>query len=118
MAMPCRDCGSTRARVTVTERHGHDTWRYCRCLDCGFHYKTIESYVTQKRGAKPGTPAHLNQRQRGTNNPRAVLTEADVLRLKQLAKANVTYAAIAREFGIHKDTVYRIVKGKRWSHLP
>jgi transposase-like protein len=118
MAMPCRSCGSTHTRVTATERHGPDAWRYCRCLDCGSHYKTIESYAIQKRGAKPGTPAHPNQRKRGGDNPSAVLTEADVLRLKQLAKANVTYAAIAEEFGIHKDTVYRIVKRKRWSHLP
>ena len=118
MAMPCHACGSLNTRVTATERRGRDAWRYCRCLDCDARYKTVETYAVPKRGARPGTPAHPNQRHPGTTNPGAVLTPEDVQRLRRLASEHVTYAVLAQQFGIHKDTVYRIVRRKLWAHLP
>jgi DNA invertase Pin-like site-specific DNA recombinase len=36
--------------------------------------------------------------------------------IRRLAVDN-TYAVIAKRYGIHKDTVYRIVNRKLWGHL-
>ena len=115
--MKCRQCNSTNTRVTVTEHHGKETWRYCKCLDCAAHYKTIETYAVLKRGAFPGIKQHANCHVKGSQVGTSVLTEANVLEIRKLATKNQTYVQIARQFGIHKDTVYRIVKRKCWSHV-
>lgn len=117
MAMQCRSCSSTNTRVVVTERHGYETWRYNRCEDCGAKYKTIEVYERPKTGLPPGYKAHPNQRRRGEENNLSVLTERNVLEIRRLAGEGQTYESIAKHFGIHKDSVYRIVKRKRWAHV-
>ena len=115
--MKCRQCNSTNTHVTSTRHKGNETWRYCCCFDCNARYKTIETYAISKRGAVPGVKQHVNCRARGEQVSSAVLTEANVLEIRKLAFKNQTYAVIAKRFGIHKDTVYRIVKRKRWSHV-
>ena len=115
--MKCRQCNSKHTRVTCTQHQGHQTIRYCRCLDCSARYKTIETYESLKRGSPPGSPIHPNHIKRGEENNLSVLTESNVLRIRDLAKQHVTYKAIAKEYGIHKDTVYKIVKRKTWSHV-
>lgn len=115
--MKCRYCNSTNTRVTVTEHHANETIRYCRCLDCESRYKTIETYAVSKRGALPEIKQHANCHVKGEQVGTAVLTEANVLEIRRLASNNQTYVQIAKQFGIHKSTVYRIVKRKRWSHV-
>lgn len=115
--MNCRHCNSSNTRVTVTESHGNETWRYCRCLDCNSRFKTVETYAIKKRGSIPGVKQHVNCRKKGEANGSSVLTEDNVRSIRQLAENNVTYVNIAEKFGIHKDTVYRIVKRKMWSHV-
>lgn len=116
--MRCRMCRSFKTRVTATESKADETWRYCRCLDCGTKYKTIEVYVLKKNGAKPGAMLHVNHIKRGEDNGSSVLLEANVKQIRELAEQNVTYIDIATKFGIHPQTVYRIVKRKLWSHVP
>lgn len=115
--MKCRYCSSTNTRVVCTERHGNETWRYNRCLDCDKTYKTIEVYAIAKRGAVPGQKPHPNSVKKGENNGSSVLTEANIKQIRELAKQHVTYPEIAKRFGIHKDTVFKIVKRKSWSHV-
>lgn len=115
--MKCRSCNSTNTRVTVTEHHGNESWRYCRCLDCKSHYKTIETYVILKRGSVPGVKQHPNCHVKGEQNGNAVLTEENVLEIRRLVSDNQTYAQIAKRFGIDKSNVYRIVKRKSWAHV-
>ena len=115
--MNCRYCNSINTRVTVTKHHGNETRRYCRCLDCESRYKTIETYAVSKRGALPGVRQHENCRVKGEQVGTAVLTEANVLEIRRLASDNQTYAQISKRFGIHKDTVYKIIKRKTWSHV-
>jgi hypothetical protein len=115
--MKCRQCNSTNTRATCTQHKGNETWRYCRCLDCNARYKTIETYAISKRGAIPGIRQHVNCRVKGEQVGTAVLTEANVLEIRRLAFENEKYMSIAKRFGIHKDTVYRIVKRKLWSHV-
>jgi len=115
--MRCRKCNSRNTRVIVTEHHGNETWRYCRCLDCETKYKTIETYAILKRGSIPGVPQHPNCIRRGEGGGSSVLTEQNVRDIRRLSEEKVTYKEIARRYGIHKDTVYRIVKRKRWIHV-
>ena len=115
--MKCRSCNSTNTRVTATEHHGNESWRYCRCLDCKAHYKTIETYAVLKRGSIPGVKQHPNCYVKGEQVGTAVLTEANILEIRRLASDNQTYVQIAKRFGIHKDTVYKIIKRKTWSHV-
>jgi len=115
--MNCRKCNSKDTRVTVTEHHGNETWRYCRCLKCGTNFKTIETYAIKKRGSIPGVPQHSNCTKRGEECGLSVLTEENVRSIRLLAEMNMTYKAIADKYGIHHSTVYRIVKRKQWSHV-
>lgn len=117
MTMKCRECNSKEVRVTVTEHHGNETWRYCRCLDCNCKFKTIETYAKPKPGPAPGTKAHPNTVKRGEQNDFAVLTEQNVIDIRRLASDNIKYTIIAKQYGIHKDTVYRIVNYKTWNHV-
>ena len=115
--MKCRACSSSNTRVTCTEHKLDTTRRYCRCLDCGTKFRTIEHYETPKRGAPQGLPAHPNQTKPGSLNGSSVLTEQNVMHIRELAAQKQTYASIAATFGIHKDTVYKIVKHKAWKHV-
>lgn len=117
MAMLCRNCNSTNTRVVVTERKGYETWRYNRCLDCDSAYKTIERFEKPKRGAAPGVKSHPNHIKRGEENPWSVLTEENVKEIRLLAKNGETYSSISQRYGIHKHTVYKIVKRKLWAHV-
>jgi transposase len=37
--------------------------------------------------------------------------------IRRLADEEANYNDIAQKFGIHKNTVYRIVKRQLWSHI-
>ena len=110
--MQCPVCASKETRVTCTQKNSDKTKRYRRCLNCEHRFISIEVYL------KPPKPPSIRERQiiRGEKSNFAVLTEANVLDIRKLALDN-TYAVIAKRYGIHKDTVYRIVNRKRWSHL-
>lgn len=110
--MNCPNCRTTDTRVTCVRRTAEETKRYCRCLTCQHRYITLESYAVPPKVVK----VHPRQIKRGEENNLAVLTERNVLDIRDLAKTT-TYAVIAKRYGIHKDTVYRIVTFKRWSHL-
>lgn len=115
--MRCRYCNSIDTRVTVTRHNKNETWRYCRCLDCKAKFKTVETYDIPKRGSAPGVPQHTNCVKKGEDNGKSVLTEKNILTIRSLAEDKVKYELIAEQFGIHKQTVYRIVKRKLWSHV-
>lgn len=110
--MRCPKCFSKQTRVTCTEHYENKTKRYCRCLDCQIRYSTIETYTKQ---FQPIT-LHPRQIKRGEECHLSVLTENNVRQIRLLAKEK-TYAVIAKDFGIHKDTVYKIVNFKSWDHV-
>jgi len=113
--MKCRSCNSSNTRVTVTEHKGNETWRYCRCLDCKIRYKTIEKYAKLK--PKISFRSQETQFKQGETNCSSVLTETNVIELRRLVMEGKTYVEVAKKFGIHKDTVYRIANRKLWSHV-
>ena len=64
----------------------------------------------------PVREVHPRQIKRGEANHLAVLTEQNVRDIRTLAQTN-TYKVIAHRYGVHPQTIYRIVKAKRWSHV-
>jgi len=115
--MRCRACNSINTRVTSTfHKNATVTIRYCRCLNCKARYQTLERYVTPKPGFMFGVKRDNNQA-RGERISSSVLTEDNVREIRKLSAAKQTYVQIAKQFGIHKDTVYKIVNRKSWAHV-
>jgi hypothetical protein len=104
--MKCRHCNSINTRVTATEHHGNESWRYCRCLDCEAHYKTIETYAILKRGSIPGVRQHVNCRRRGVDIGTSVLTEENVREIRRRATENQTY--VSNCYKIWHTSKYRL----------
>ena len=52
--MKCPECNSKDTRVSTTEGHEKFTKRYCKCLNCGAKFRTLETYINTKvnRGKK------------------------------------------------------------------
>lgn len=116
--MRCRACNSRNTRVTSTDiTNAVLTKRYCRCLDCKTHYQTTETYTVVKHGSMFGVQQDNSRKARGERVSSAVLTEANVLEIRRLSSGKQTYNQIAKRFGIHKDTVYKIVNRKSWAHV-
>jgi hypothetical protein len=57
-------------------------------------------------------------RPKGEAHPGARLTEADVRRIRDRAKAGVRKTALAREYGVSQPHISYICSGRFWSHLP
>jgi hypothetical protein len=64
-------------------------------------------------------PAEVSQRgaQEGSANSSAVLCEDDVRQILQHLDMGLCGACIARLYGVRKETIYAIAKGRTWWHL-
>ena len=65
------------------------------------------------------SPPEVSQQgaQRGEANSSAVLSEANVIQIKRYLKMGLCGACIARIYGVNKETIYSIAKGRTWRHL-
>ena len=115
--MNCRKCNSFDTRVIAVTKKPRETWRYCKCLKCNARFKTIETYAVNKPIGSTYTMLHPNHIKRGEANGSSVLTEQNIKDIRLLASQNVTYKEISKRFGIHHQTVYRIIKRKMWAHV-
>lgn len=53
---------------------------------------------------------------RGSNHPRAKLTESDVAEVRAQYARGATKASLSRRFGVHERQIGRIVDGASWVH--
>lgn len=113
--MKCRYCSGT-TRVVATEHRADGTHRWLRCLKCDGSTRTIERYVNPKPGPQPGSKK-TGVLPQGERNGNAVLTEADVRRLRHKAASGVMQKVLAKEFGLAPATVSRIVTRRTWTHV-
>lgn len=60
---------------------------------------------------------HPEKVARGSANPNAVLDEAQVLSIRELAVSGVSRRRLSALFGAAKVTIDRIVNGKSWRHV-
>lgn len=112
--MKCQSCDSKNTRVTCTDHSETFSKRYCRCLDCGFKFRTIERYETYRRGPKKGGKLSDTQ---GSKNGFSVLTEQNILDIRKLKQEGKTNFAISVIYGINRGHVSRIVNRKVWTHI-
>ena len=54
----------------------------------------------------------------GETSPVAVLTEAKVLKLRQLLREGRTQKEVAAIIGVSKSAVKHVSKGRTWKHVP
>ena len=112
--MRCRHCNSRNTRVTCTQHQESITKRYCRCLDCGQRYRTLENYEKPRLGPEPGRKLPSTQ---GVRNGFSVLTEENIRDIRRHSEDGASNRAIAAEYGINAGHVSRIVNRKVWSHV-
>jgi group I intron endonuclease len=54
---------------------------------------------------------------RGSNHPNSKLIEDDVVKIRKLAKSDVTIKSIAEQYNIDLTVVYRIINGESWKSV-
>lgn len=59
----------------------------------------------------------ISEAQRGEKGHRAILTESQVLEIKDRIIANEKLKDMAKEYGVHKGSLTNIKTGKAWSYL-
>ncbi len=110
--MRCRSCNSSNTRVTCTDHLQPDlTKRYCRCLDCGCKFRTVERYEIAK--TIPLKPHVLT----GTSNGKSFLTNDDILMIRRLHQKGLSNAQIAVRYGSNRSTISRIVNYKTYVNV-
>ena len=110
--MNCRSCNSTNTRVTCTDKLTPEVVkRYCRCLDCGTKFRTVERYEV----AKP-IPIHLYKAE-GTANGQSRLNENEVQMIRHLHQTGLSNGQLAIRFGHNRSTISRIVNYKSYLNL-
>lgn len=117
-------------RQTYTGRHAiprraRGRARDYACEDCGasaLHWATIHG----RDGSKPEdyrplcNPCHIayDGGHAGERNGRVKLTEDQVREIRRrYAAGGVGLGTLGREFGLAKQTIHKIVKGKNWRHV-
>lgn len=109
--MKCRNCSSINTRVTCTDHYDGVTKRYCRCLDCGEKFRTVERYEVAK--PIPLDPYVL----RGAANPNSKLTPHQVRTIRHLSQKGFTNAQIAMKVNVNRSTICKIVNYKTYKEV-
>jgi DNA-binding NarL/FixJ family response regulator len=109
--MKCRNCSSTNTRVTCTNHFDTLTKRYCRCLDCGEKFRTVERYeVAKPIPLEPSVKA-------GSDNPNSRLTPHQVKLIRYLSQKGYTNGQIALRLKMHRSTICKIVNYKTYTNI-
>jgi len=74
-------------------------------LSLGSHAENMKDMVDKGRSAK------------GEKSWTAKLTEADVCVIRRRKSLGESVFELAKEYGVHRSTVYRLCSGDTWSHV-
>lgn len=77
-------------------------------LFLGTHQDNIDDREQKGRNNPP----------KGEKHPKAKLTEADVLAIREKRKQGKSFGKLAEEYSVNKKTIINAVTGKSWSYLP
>lgn len=111
--MNCYYCGGA-AKRTCNLLRADGRHRWFRCTVCDKTSHTVETYVVK------GPPKHCERSRHavlGSKNHNSVLTEPDVVRMRELAAGGSAIKDLAQIFGVAPATVSRIVSRKTWTHI-
>lgn len=53
----------------------------------------------------------------GSKNGRSKLTEADILKIRELGKTNRSLQQIGNRFGVKSTTIFRVINHQSWKHV-
>ena len=110
--MKCRSCNSLNTRVTCTDRKSDlVTKRYCRCIDCGAKFRTVERYEIAK-----SIPLTINA-MHGSNNPKSKLNTTQIQTIRQLHQQGYSNGQIAIKLSVNSSTICRVVNYKTYKHV-
>lgn len=113
--MKCYHCGGKLLCVR-SEQKGNDRHRWYRCYDCSKTIHTVEKWV--KRGPPTGSKRPTTSAAAyGERNAASVFTNADILKMREMAARGILQKEIAVIFGIWPSSVSRIVNRKAWKHI-
>jgi len=110
--MNCRNCNSINTRVTCTDQKNNlVTKRYCRCLDCGEKFRTVERYEVAKpiplESSFTARTAHFNSK----------LTSFQVKTIRDLHQKGYSNGQIALKLKMHRSTICKIVNYKTFKNV-
>ena len=110
--MKCRSCSSTNTRVTCTDQKNDlVTKRYCRCLDCGEKFRTVERYEVAKpiplESGLTARTVHFNSK----------LTPFQVKTIRNLHQKGYSNGQIALKLEMHRSTICKIVNYKTFKNV-
>lgn len=103
--------------------HACDSPRCCNPahLSAGAHSDNMADMRRRGRaatGSRNGNRTHPEAHPRGEASATARLTEVDVRAIRRRQAAGETMNALAREYGVGKSQIGRIVSGEKWAHVP
>ena len=102
--MRCPKCGGA-TRVTTTQARPDCTYRWVRCSQCGFAFRTCERVFLG------------DLRQRGSAASTSVLTEDDVIAMREAHARGVSQRELSRTYGICQSHVSDIIHRAAWTHV-
>lgn len=87
-----------------------------RTAECAFNVAPFAASLLGKK-ATPEGRANMSAAQAGENNPQSRLTAVAVQDIRRRAALGEKQVRIAERYAIAPATVWKIVKGKSWSHI-
>ncbi len=80
------------------------------------HFSNLE-WVTQKVNNQRKIAAGRGNNLKGSKQPRAKLTEADIPLIFEMREAGMTYEKIGLKFLVSTTKIWQIIKGENWKHV-
>jgi group I intron endonuclease len=89
------------------------SWSYV-----GMEYNTVmRSRQLSKAKLSSGGKGKRRPKSAGSNNGRAVLSEANVIQIKKLLAIKTPHKKIASQFNVSESAIKAIKSGRRWAHV-
>lgn len=100
-------------------RHHNDKHPRSRPCDvCGTVYEPLATKRgTSKTCSRDCFRSLASGQRAGIGNGTAKLTEERVAEIRQRSRDGADARALALEFGVHKNTIYRVRRGVGWAHV-
>lgn len=116
------DPAAVAAYKRQNERHREYNRTYYQAHKAEINRRIVER--RRLRRALSGKPRRVAQptrmrlgTRRGENHPRTHLMPADIRDIRQRKAAGYSYENIAREYGLQRAAIYKIVKRLTWKHV-
>ena len=108
----CPKCGNDTRVTSINRRNPGEVRRYRKCTTCSHTFATTQP---------PETVADTRDWQlmpKGETHPHAKLTDAIVLKMREMRMNGETGLSIATYFDVEQSTAKKAIVGKTWKHVP